>query len=98
VPGELRTPHRTDLPATYLPIEPKPLSAFDDNPLLNEVGAAFIVGVSADLLSKWRQRDQGPDFIQYGQGGPVRYELKALLEFRDAYRVRLYSRFWRSSI
>ena len=78
---------RREVPAAYLPLEPRPLSAYDDNPVLNEAGAAFIVGVTADCLKKWRQRKQGPDYIQYGPNGPVRYELKALMEFRDRYKV-----------
>ncbi|MGD0741152.1 MAG: hypothetical protein ABR957_16290 [Terracidiphilus sp.] len=91
-PAELRTAKRTELPATSLPVKSKPLSECDDNPVLNEQGAAFIVGVSADLLKKWRQRKRGPDYIQYGPGGPVRYELKALMAFRDDYKVYLHSK------
>lgn len=90
-PAELRTAHRTGIPATYLAVEPKPILAYDDNPVFNECGAAIIVGVSADQLKKWRQRKQGPDYIQYGQGGTVRYELNALMAFRAAYRVQLCS-------
>ncbi len=90
--AQLRTAQRKMIPATYISIEVKPLSAYDDNPVLNERGAAFVVGVSPDLLKKWRQRNQGPDYTQYGQGGPVRYELKALLAFRDYHRVYLSKR------
>jgi hypothetical protein len=91
-PTELRTAHRTELPATSLPVKAKPLSECDDNPVLNEQGAAFVVGVSADLLKKWQQRKQGPDYLQYGPAGPVRYELKALMAFRDSCRVYLHSK------
>ena len=91
-PPEQREALRTEVPKKLLSIEPKPLSAYDDNPVLNEHGAAFVVGVSPDLLKKWRSRRQGPDYLQYGQGGPVRYELKALLAFRDYYRVYLSSK------
>jgi hypothetical protein len=80
---------RRELPATYLALEPKPILAYDDNPVFNEIGAAQLIGVTADCLKKWRHRKQGPDYIQYGSNGPVRYELKALMEFRDKYRVRL---------
>ena len=79
---------RRELPASYLALEPKPISAYDDNPVFNELGAAQLVGVTADCLKKWRQRKQGPDYIQYGPYGPVRYELNALVEFRDQYRVK----------
>jgi hypothetical protein len=90
--AELRTAHRTENPATSLADEPKPLSKCDDNPVLNEQGAAFVLGVSADLLKKWRQRAQGPDYIQYGPGGLVRYDIKALLDFRDDYKIYLNSK------
>jgi hypothetical protein len=40
------------------------------------------------LLKKWRQRNQGPDYVQYGPDGPVRYELDALMAFRARHRVR----------
>jgi hypothetical protein len=73
-------------------IEPKPLSVYDENTMLNEVGTAFIVGVSPNLLMKWRRRGQNPDYLQYGKNGPLHYELKALLEFRDTHRVVIYSR------
>jgi len=33
----------------------------------------------------------GPDYIQFGPGGTVRYELKALLAFRDSYKIYLNS-------
>ena len=38
-------------------------------------------------MKKWRQRNQGPDDIRYGKGGPVRYEINDLLDFRDSYKV-----------
>jgi hypothetical protein len=56
--------------------------------VFNENGAARLIGVTADCLKKWRQRKQGPDYIQYSHNGPIRYELKALMEFRDKHRVR----------
>jgi hypothetical protein len=62
--------------------------AFDDHPVQNDAGAAFVLGVTAECLKKWRQRKQGPDYIQYGPRSPVRYELNALMEFRDKYRVK----------
>ena len=79
--------HR-ELPATYLTLEPRPISAYDDNPVFNENSAARLVGVTADCLKKWRQREEGPDYIQYGHNGVVRYELNALMEFRDKHRVK----------
>jgi hypothetical protein len=89
--AEVRTAKCTELPSTKPPAASKPLSACDDNPVLNDQGASFILGVSVDLLKKWRQRRQGPDYIQYGPRGLVRYELKALVEFRDYYKIYLNS-------
>jgi hypothetical protein len=87
--AEVRTAKCTELPSTKPPLASKPLSACDDNPVLNDQGASFILGVSVDLLKKWRQRRQDPDYIQYGARGLVRYELKALVEFRDHYKIYL---------
>jgi len=39
----------------------KPISAYDDNPVFNDFDAARFVGVTADCLKKWRQRQESPD-------------------------------------
>jgi hypothetical protein len=88
-PVPLSTAQRREVPATLLRLEARPLSAYDDNPVFEELSAARFLGIRADTLKKWRQRNQGPDYIQYGPNGAVRYELKALMEFRDRHRVRL---------
>jgi hypothetical protein len=80
---------RREVSPTLLRLEPQPLSAYDDNPVLDQTSAAFLIGVTADCLKKWRQRNQGPDYIQYGHNGVVRYELEALMEFRDKHRIRI---------
>jgi hypothetical protein len=80
---------RHEVSPTLLKLEHQPLSVYDDNPVLDERSAAFIVGVTADCLKKWRQRNKGPDYIQYGHNGVVRYELNALMEFRDRNTVRI---------
>jgi len=82
---------RRELPKTLLRLEPKPLSAYDENPVFDEITAARFLGLTAGCLKKWRQRRQGPDYIQYGNNGPVRYELNALKEFRETHRVRMES-------
>ena len=74
---------------TYLKVEPLPISAYNDDPVFDEVGAARLLGLSAECLKKWRQRNQGPDYIQYGKGGPVRYELTVLAAFRKAHKVHV---------
>jgi hypothetical protein len=90
-PAGVRTANRTELPAKNSPVVSKPLSAYDDNPVLDSQGAAFVLGVSVDLLKKWRKRMLGPDYIQYGAGGTVRCELKTLMDFRDCYKIYLNS-------
>jgi len=68
---------------------PQPLSAINDDPVFAEDAAGTIIGVSAECMKKWRQRGQGPDYVQYGVGGPVRYALSALMAYRAAHTVRV---------
>jgi len=89
--AEYPPPQRMQIPDVYLSIEHPPVSAYDDNPVLNENGAGKLLGVSAECMKKWRQRNQGPDYLQYGCCGPVRYERNALMEFRTAHRVKVSS-------
>lgn len=70
-------------------LEPKdPLVVIDDNPVFDAYAAGRILGRPYECLKKWRQRNQGPDYIQYGQNGVVRYELSALMAFRAENRVK----------
>jgi hypothetical protein len=66
---------------------PLPLSAIIDDPVFAVGAAATILGVSVAAMKKWRQRNQGPDYYQYGEKGPVRYALNTLLTFKAAYLV-----------
>jgi hypothetical protein len=91
-PVDPATPHRTQMPAEYPSVESRALSTFDDNPLFGTCEAAEFLAVGVDLLKKWRRRNQGPDYVQYGPGGPVRYELDALMAFRARHRVRVSSK------
>lgn len=71
-------------------LEPaQPLIAINDNPVFDANAAAAILGLSAEQLKKWRQRNQGPDYIQYVPKGEVRYELSALMAYRVAHRVKV---------
>jgi hypothetical protein len=80
-------PVRTALPR-HLYVEPADLEKYlNDDPLVGTRGAAIILGLSSDLLKKWRTRDQGPDYYQYGQGGPVLYSVRALSAFKTAHLV-----------
>ena len=88
---ELREAQRTLMPQSTTPHESRPQSALNDIPVANPRAASLILGISVELPKKWRQRRKGPDYIQYGPGGPVRYEVRALLEFRELYKVQLNS-------
>jgi hypothetical protein len=82
-------PLRFEAPKRLVRLEPQqPLTVIDSNPVFGTEDAARILGASEDRLKKWRQRDQGPDYIQYETGGAVRYELSALMAFRAAHRVK----------
>jgi hypothetical protein len=86
-------PKRTQIPEKLVQLEPaKPLSAINDDPVVDAIDGAVILGVKVATLKKWRQRNQGPDFIQYGQHGPVRYRVRALMEFRESHTVKPGSR------
>jgi len=69
-------------------VEPFDLEKFvHDDPMFPTLGAAIILGVSVDLLRKWRQRGQGPQFYQFGIRGPVLYSLSMLNVFKAAHLV-----------
>jgi hypothetical protein len=78
---------RRQIPKMLLDFEPQPMRVRESNPLLKEDSAAILLAVSQDLMKKWRQRDWGPNYIQYGKDGPVRYEFEALMDFRERHRV-----------
>jgi len=79
----------TEIPLRLVRLEPRePLCVINDDPLFEVADAAEILGISQDLLAKWRQRHRGPAYIQYGPGGPVRYELSVLRWYRAEHRVQ----------
>ena len=86
-PAALAAPLRTHIPRVFPDLAPRPLLAYDDNPVFKEDSAARFLGISAECIKKWRQRNQGPDYLQYGPGGPVRYELNTLIAFRAAHKI-----------
>lgn len=88
-PSKLFPPELTKIPSRLHQLEPRePFRLIHDNPIFDIYDAARILGISQQLLEKWRQRGQGPDYIQYGPAGPVRYELSALKRFKAMYRIR----------
>lgn len=89
LPNVSSAPRCTQVPAIYLTVEPPPISTYDDNPIFDARGAAAYLGLSTECLKKWRQRDQGPDYIQFGPAGPVRYEWNTLRTFREAHCVQV---------
>ena len=64
-----------------------PVSTYDGSPIFSTRGASRFLGLHAEKLMKWRQPDQGPDYIQSGTGGPVRYKLDALVALREINKV-----------
>ena len=91
-PGDRFAAFRKQIPEALLIYEPKPSRALFGNPVVNECGAAGLLGVSQELLKKWRQRSFGPNYIQYGKNGPIRYELNELTEFREVHIVLVRSK------
>lgn len=86
-------PKRTEIPERFMRLEPRqPIVVINDDPVFDGRAAGSILGVSEELLKKWRQRGQGPDYVQYGQDGCVRYELSALLDYRTRHTVQARSR------
>jgi hypothetical protein len=77
------------VPAIYLSVEKPPISTYDNNPILDAHGAATYLGLTIDCMKKWRQRNMGPSYIQFGKDGPVRYELDTLRAFREAHRIKV---------
>jgi len=83
-------PQRTEIPERFMRLEPRqPLVVINDDPVFGASDAGRVLGVSAELLKKWRQRGLGPDYIQYGKNGDVRYELSALMAYRAALTVKV---------
>lgn len=82
-----QSPGRTVLPR-HLYVEPADLEKYyNDDPLVGGRGAAILLGVSYDLIRKWRQREKGPDYYQYEPGGPVLYSVRALNVFKAAHLI-----------
>jgi hypothetical protein len=68
-------------------LEPRdPSQIAHEDPAFRTWLAADFLGISKYCLEKWRQRHQGPDFLQYPDGS-VRYLLSSLIRFRAAHRV-----------
>ena len=69
-------------------VEPADLEKFvNDDPMFGSLGAAIILGISLDLVKKWRQRGEGPEYYQFGNRGPVLYSLSMLNAFKAAHLV-----------
>lgn len=80
-------PGRTLLPR-HLYVQPADREKYlADDPLVGTRGAAIILGVSIDLMKKWRQRRQGPEYYQFEEGGPILYSVNALKAYMSAHLV-----------
>ena len=81
------TPNRVLLPR-HLYVEPADLQKYlNDDPLFGTRGASILLGVSLDLVKKWRQRGQGPAYYQFEEGGPILYSLNSLNAYKAAHLV-----------
>jgi hypothetical protein len=77
-----------EIPSRLRRLEPaEPVEVANDDPVFDAVDAATILGIKSSRLLKWKERDQGPDYLWYDDDYP-RYELSALIEFRAAHRIR----------
>ena len=77
------------LPKRFVYLEPsQPETFVNPDPVFDTRSAAGILRIGEDCLKKKRQRGEGPDYIQYGDNGPVRYALSALMAYREAHTVR----------
>lgn len=63
-----------------------PEEFISDDPVFITHDAAAMLGVPADRLMKWRQRGQGPEYLEYEDGG-IRYELSALIAYKASRRI-----------
>lgn len=90
-PAAQKASQRQLLPLSFLKLEDGQvtLTAINDDPVLEPRGAAIFLGVTVECLKKWRYRGQGPNYIQYGENGPVRYRLRSLIAYRAAMTVRI---------
>lgn len=58
------------------------MSAVKDKQIIRTAEAAEILGVSQELLRKWRERKIGPKYIEY-ESGAIRYKRSAVEAYRD---------------
>lgn len=65
----------------------EPERYIDEDPVFPSVAAAILVGVSEELMKKWRQRGEGPSYYQYGPEGRIVYALSDLNAFKATHRV-----------
>ena len=69
-------------PVTQIAIVPIPTDR-----MLNTRRAAKILGETYEVLKKWRQRDQGPEYVRF-PNGHIRYRLSILKKFIEDHTVR----------
>jgi len=77
-----------EIPNRLRRLEPaEPIEVAEDDPVFDTLDAAIVLGIRPSRLEKWRQRDQGPDYLWYDDDYP-RYELSSLIQFKAAHRIR----------
>jgi hypothetical protein len=84
-----RFPRRTDRPDVKVPPAPQiAIAPFPTDRLIATPSAAYILGVTDEVLKKWRQRSQGPEFVRF-PNGDIRYRLSTLLKFMEDHTFAL---------
>lgn len=80
-------PHRAAQPSVKVPpIANIAIAPIPTDRVLDTRGAANILGETHDVLKKWRQRNQGPDYVRFPDGH-IRYRLSTLLQFLEDHTV-----------
>jgi hypothetical protein len=81
-------PKRVAQPSVKVPPAPQiDIAPIPTDRMLNTWDAAKILGETHEVLKKWRQRDQGPEYIRF-PNGDIRYRLSTLLKFIEDHTVR----------
>ena len=63
------------------------MAPFPTDRLIATPSAAYILGVTDEVMKKWRQRRQGPEFVRF-PNGDIRYRISAVMKFVEDNTVR----------
>lgn len=69
------------------PVTQVAIAAIPTDRMLNTRTAAKVLGGAQEMMKKWRQRRQGPEYGRY-PNGDIRYRLSVLLKFIEDHTIR----------